>query len=181
MKKRVKSRFLFCDRWLDRHAIVSYMEAFQDLLVIILCLALFAVMVVQLWGIFIAITQQVNYKILTSKVLFVLILVELFRLLMVYLKEHSISVGVAVEVAIVSVLREVVVHGVLEISWIQTIAICGLLFILGGLLIVCAKTPHMDCMSANTKYCPIRDKEKHNKIEFNYSKNYDDNQPRIKE
>jgi uncharacterized membrane protein (DUF373 family) len=100
---------------------------------------------------------------------------------MVYLKEHSISVGVAVEVAIVSVLREVVVHGVLEISWIQTIAICGLLFILGGLLIVCAKTPHMDCMSANTKYCPIRDKEKHNKIEFNYSQKYDDNQPRIKE
>ncbi len=181
MKKRVKSRFLFCDRWLDRHAIVGYMEAFQDLLVIILCLALFAVMVIQLWGIFIAITQQVNYKLLTAKVLFVLILVELFRLLMVYLKEHSISVGVAVEVAIVSVLREVVVHGVLEISWIQTIAICGLLFILGGLLIVCAKTPHMDCMSANTKFCPIRDKEKHNKIEFNYSQKYDDNQTRIKE
>jgi uncharacterized membrane protein (DUF373 family) len=100
---------------------------------------------------------------------------------MVYLKEHSISVGVAVEVAIVSVLREVVVHGVLEISWIQTIAICGLLFILGGLLIVCAKTPHMDCMSANTKFCPIRDKGTHNKITFNYLQKYDDNQPLGKE
>lgn len=177
MKKRVKSRFLFCDRWLDRHAIVHYMEAFQDLLVIVLCLALFAVMLIQLWGIFLAITQLLNYKLITAKVLFVLILVELFRLLMVYLKEHSISVGVAVEVAIVSVLREVVVHGALEISWIQTLAIGGLLLILGGLLIVCAKTPHMDCMSANTKFCPIRDIGTHKEREFTYSHQYDDNQP----
>ncbi len=59
-----------------------------------------------------------------------LILVELFRLLMVYLQEHSISVGVAVEVTIVSLLREIVVHGALEISWVNTLAICGLLFVL---------------------------------------------------
>ncbi len=155
MKKHAKSRFLFGDRWLDRHAIVSNMEAFQDLLVIVLCFALFTFMVIELWGIFIAITQPLSYKQVTAKILFVLILVELFRLLIVYLKEHSIAVGVAVEVAIVSVLREVVVHGILELSWIQTAAICGLLLILGTLLIVCAKTPHMDCMSANTKFCPM--------------------------
>ncbi len=87
--------------------------------------------------------------------LFVLISVELFLLLMLYLQEHSIAVGVAVEVAIVSVLREVVVHGALEISGIQTAEICGLLFILGGLLLVCGKKPHVDCMSANTKYIPV--------------------------
>ncbi|MBD2355060.1 phosphate-starvation-inducible PsiE family protein [Tolypothrix sp. FACHB-123] len=178
MQKRVKSRFLFCDRWFDRHAIVRNMEAFQDLIVIVLCLGLFAVMLLQLWGIFIAITQPLDYKLVTAKILFVLILVELFRLLMIYLQEHSIAVGVAVEVTIVSVLREVVVHGALEISSIQTAAICGLLFILGGLLIVCAKTPHMDCISANTKFCPIaytgtRDKQN---LEFHYSRQCEDNQ-----
>ncbi|MEA5577681.1 phosphate-starvation-inducible PsiE family protein [Anabaena sp. UHCC 0451] len=179
MQKRFKSRFLFCDRWLDRHTIVRNMEAFQDLIVIILCLALFAVMLIQLWGIFIAITNSLDYKELTSKMLFVLILVELFRLLMVYLQEHSISVGVAVEVAIVSVLREVVVHGALDISGVQTAAICGLLLILGGLLLVCAKTPHMDCMSANTKSCPIvhqGHKERQNEWEFQYADEYDENQ-----
>ncbi|MBD2205912.1 phosphate-starvation-inducible PsiE family protein [Calothrix sp. FACHB-1219] len=178
MQKRVKSRFLFCDRWFDRRAIVQNMEAFQDLIVIILCLGLFAVMLLQLWGIFIAITQPLDYKLVTAKILFVLILVELFRLMMIYLQEHSIAVGVAVEVTIVSVLREVVVHGALEISSIQTAAMCGLLFILGGLLIVCAKTPHMDCMSANTKFCPIaytgtRDKQN---LEFHYSRQCEDNQ-----
>jgi uncharacterized membrane protein (DUF373 family) len=180
MQKRRKSQFLFFDRWLDRHTIVRNMEAFQDLIVIFLCLALFAVMLIQLWGIFIAITHSLDYKELTSKMLFVLILVELFRLLMIYLQEHSIAVGVAVEVTIVSVLREVVVHGALEISGIQTAAICGLLFILGGLLLVCAKTPHMDCMSANTKFCPIvhkGGKEQVNELEFQYSRTCDENHP----
>jgi uncharacterized membrane protein (DUF373 family) len=156
------------------------MEAFQDLIVIVLCLGLFAVMLIQLWGILIALTQPLDYKHVTAKILFVLILVELFRLLMVYLQEHSISVGVAVEVTIVSLLREVVVYGVLEISWVHTAAICGLLFVLGGLLLVCAKTPHMDCMSANTKYCPISyqgGREQQNEIEFRYSRRCDENPP----
>ncbi len=174
MKKRLKSQFLFSNRWIDRHWIVRNMEAFQDLIVIILCLGLFAVMLVQLWGIVSALTQSVDYKHVTAKILFILILVELFRLLMVYLQEHSISVGVAVEVTIVSLLREVVVHGALEISWIQAAAICCLLLILGGLLIVCAKTPHMDCISANTKVCPIKHREdKQQESEF-HSRRYEE-------
>lgn len=180
MQKRQKSRFLFSDRWLDRHSIVRNMEAFQDLIVIVLCLGLFAVMLMQLWGLFIAIMQQLDYKHVTAKILFVLILVELFRLLMVYLQEHSISVGVAVEVTIVSLLREVVVQGALEISWVNTLAICGLLFVLGGLLVVCAKTPHMDCMSANTKFCPVvyrGGRERQNELELQYSRQCDENQP----
>jgi uncharacterized membrane protein (DUF373 family) len=164
MQKRFKSRFSFYDRWLDRHAIILNMEAFQDLIMIVLCLSLFAVMFIQVWGIFIAITQSIEYKQVTAKMVFVLILVELFRLLILYLQEYSIAVSVAVEVAIVSVLREVVVHGALEISGIQTAEICGLLFILGGLLLglllVCGKKHHMDCMSANTKYCPIAHQER---------------------
>lgn len=180
MQKRQKSRFLFSDRWLDRQLIVRNMEAFQDLIVIVLCLGLFAVMLIQLWGIAIAITQPLDYKHVTAKILFVLILVELFRLLMVYLQEHSISVGVAVEVTIVSLLREIVVHGALEMHWVNTLAICGLLFVLGGLLVVCAKTPHMDCMSANTKFCPVvyrGGRERQNELELQYSRQCDENQP----
>ena len=180
MQKRQKSRFLFSDRWLDRQLIVRNMEAFQDLIVIVLCLGLFAVMLIQLWGIAIALMQPLDYKHVTAKILFVLILVELFRLLMVYLQEHSISVGVAVEVTIVSLLREIVVHGALEMHWVNTLAICGLLFVLGGLLVVCAKTPHMDCMSANTKFCPVvyrGGRERQNELELQYSRQCDENQP----
>ena len=155
VKKRPKSQFLLWNRWLDRRRIVANMETFCDLIVISLCFCLFSVMFVKLWGIFHDILHSVDYKEVTAKMLFILILVELFRLLVVYLQEHSIAVGVAVEVTIVSLLREVIVHGAMEISWIQVASICGLLIILGVLLLVCAKTPHMDCISANTKYCPF--------------------------
>ena len=155
VKKSPKSQYLLWNRWLNRHRIVSNMESFCDLVVISLCFCLFAVMAIQLWGIFDAILHSVDYQQVTAKMLFILILVELFRLLMVYLQEHSIAVGVAVEVTIVSLLREVIVHGAMEISWIQVACISGLLIVLGILLLVCAKTPHMDCISANTKYCPF--------------------------
>jgi uncharacterized membrane protein (DUF373 family) len=155
MKKRFKSQFLFSNRLLDRHWIVRNMEAFQDLIVIVLCLGLFAIMVMQLWALFTTLEMPVDFKNVTAKILFILILVEMFRLLVVYLQEHSISVGVAVEVTIVSVLREVIVHGALEISWQQELAICSLLLILGGLLLVCARTPHMDTMNVDPSLYPI--------------------------
>ncbi|HAE05839.1 phosphate-starvation-inducible PsiE family protein [Richelia intracellularis] len=162
MSKRFKSRFLFCNRWLDRRTIVSNMEAFQDLIVIVLCLGLFAVMLTQLWGIFAILSQPSGYKQVTAKILFILILVELFRLLIVYLQEHSISVGVAVEVTIVSVLREVIVYGALGISEVKTASICGLLLILGGLLFVCSKKPYIDCKSSNKNFCPLIEQDKLN-------------------
>ena len=154
MKKRHKSKFLFSNRWVDRQWIVSNMEAFQDLIVIVLCISLFIIMVMQLWSLFTALKMSVDFKEVTAKILFILILVELFRLLVVYLQEHSVAVGVAVEVALVSVLREVVVHGALEISWVQTASISSLLFVLGGLLLVCAKTPHMDYINSHTNIPP---------------------------
>lgn len=177
MKKRVKSQFLFSNRWLDRHWIVRNMEAFQDLIVIVLCFGLFLIMVMQLWSFFTTLEVPVDFKHVTAKILFILILVELFRLLIVYLQEHSIAVGVAVEVAMVSVLREVVVHGALEISWVQNASIGGLLVVLGGLLFVCAKTPHMDWMSANTKVCPVTDAENEQyekELEFQHLHGYED-------
>jgi Na+(H+)/acetate symporter ActP len=65
-----------------------------------------------------------------------LILVELFRLLIIYLQEQRVSIGVAVEVSIVSVLREVIVRGVLETSWIQILAACAFLMVMAALLVV---------------------------------------------
>ena len=40
------------------------------------------------------------------------------------------------EVSIVSVLREVIIRGALEISWQQILAVCGFLLVLGGLLLI---------------------------------------------
>lgn len=124
--------------WLDRSLIVRALEFVQDLIVISLCLGLFGVMVLQLKDMFVSLLSPVNFNfhVITADILFVLILVELFRLLIIYLQEHRVSIGVAVEVSIVSVLREVIVRGVLETPWVHILSTGGFLLVLAVLLVV---------------------------------------------
>lgn len=97
---------------------------------------IFGVMVIRLGNLFLSLLVPLKFQGVTSDILFILILVELFRLLIIYLQEQRISVGVAVEVSIVSVLREVIIREVLEIPWQQILAICAFLLVLGGLLLI---------------------------------------------
>ena len=85
--------------------VVSVLELVQDMIVISLCIGLFSFMVMQLREMFLSLLPPLDFPQVTADILFLLILVELFRLLIIYLKEHRVSIGVAVEVSIVSVLR----------------------------------------------------------------------------
>ena len=120
----------------NRSYIVRALEMVQDLIVVSLCIGLFCVMVIQLRAMFISLLPPLNFRAVTADILFLLILVELFRLLIIYLQEQRVSIGVAVEVAIVSVLREVIVRGVLEVPWSQILAACAFLMVMALLLVV---------------------------------------------
>ncbi len=122
--------------WFNKSQIVRMLETIQDLIVVSLCIGLFSVMVIQLRAMFISLLPPLNFKAVTSDILFLLILVELFRLLIIYLQEQRVSIGVAVEVSIVSALREVIVRGVLETPWSQILSTCAFLLVMGALLIV---------------------------------------------
>lgn len=128
------------DRLKESH-IVRFLELVQDLIVISLCIGLFSFMVMQLREMFLSLLPPLNFPQVTADILFLLILVELFRLLIIYLKEHRVSIGVAVEVSIVSVLREIIVRGILETPWVQVMAACSFLIVLGGLLVIRAWIP----------------------------------------
>jgi uncharacterized membrane protein (DUF373 family) len=134
MEKIVKNRSTEPPIWIEKVVIV--LEAVQDFIIISLCLGLFGVMVLQLRAMFISLLPPLNFPAVTADILFILILVELFRLLIIYLQEQRVSVAVAIEVAIVSVLREVIVKGVLEIPWTQTLSACAFLLVMGALLVV---------------------------------------------
>ncbi|AUT04352.1 hypothetical protein CLI64_14240 [Nostoc sp. CENA543] len=121
---------------INRSRIVRSLELIQDVIVISLCMGLFSFMVIQVRDMFLSLLPPLDFHIVTADILFLLILVELFRLLIIYLQEQRISIGVAVEVSIVSVLREIIVKGVLEISWSQVLATCAFLLVLGILLVV---------------------------------------------
>ena len=121
---------------LNSNGVIKILEFIQDSIIISLCIGLFGFMTLQLREMFISLLPPLNFTRVTADILFVLILVELFRLLIIYLQERRISIGVAVEVSIVSVLREIIVKGILDIPWSQVLATCSFLLVLAVLLIV---------------------------------------------
>jgi uncharacterized membrane protein (DUF373 family) len=114
--------------------VVQVLEMIQDLIVISLCIGLFSFMVLEVREMFMSLLPPIQFRVITADILFLLILVELFRLLIIYLQEKRVSIGVAVEVSIVSVLRELIVRGVLETTWTQVLAACAFLIVLGALM-----------------------------------------------
>ena len=60
---------------------------------------------------------------LLSDIIFVLILMELYRLMIYYLREHRISVALTVEVALVSILREVMLKGAYGFEWLRLVGL----------------------------------------------------------
>ncbi|MGK7939334.1 MAG: phosphate-starvation-inducible PsiE family protein [Crocosphaera sp.] len=122
--------------WVNLNGIVNILEIIQDAIVICLCLGLFCFMVLQLYSMVVSLLPPLQFHVVTADILSLLIWVELFRLLIIYLKEQRISIGVAVEVAIVSVLREFIVRGVLEIPATQVLATCAFLLVLGLLMVI---------------------------------------------
>ena len=111
------------------------LESIQDIIVIGLVIVLFALMVRTLWRIAQDVTApQLDFRFIISEVLFMLVMVELVRLLVVYLRDHHVAVDFMVELGIVSTLREVVLRGVVELEWQEIIALALFLVALGMLL-----------------------------------------------
>ncbi|NET00579.1 MAG: hypothetical protein F6K62_07240 [Sphaerospermopsis sp. SIO1G2] len=133
MPKRI---LIEVNSWFKRDRIVRYLEIFQDIIVISLCVGLFCVMLIRLADMFISFLKPLDLRQVTSDILFILILVELFRLLVDYIQEHSISVGAAVEITIVSALREIILRGVLEIPRDQIFGISLFLLVLAGIFVI---------------------------------------------
>ncbi|MBD2363704.1 MULTISPECIES: phosphate-starvation-inducible PsiE family protein [unclassified Anabaena] len=132
MPKRIITKL---NTWFNRATIVTNLEVFQDIIIISLCVGLFCVMFIRLGDMFLSFLHPLDLREVTSDILFILILVELFRLLIDYLQTQKISVGAAAEITIVSALREVILRGVLEIPRDQIFGISLFLLVLTAILI----------------------------------------------
>jgi uncharacterized membrane protein (DUF373 family) len=110
------------------------LELVQDVIVLGLCAMLFVAMGVKLFHLGQLMMQGTDFSLVVGDILFILVLLELFRLLLLYLEEHRVSVATMVEVGIVSTLREVIVRGPLHIEWQQLLVVCAFIMTLGIVL-----------------------------------------------
>lgn len=117
------------------HAVTRrYLELTQDVIVLGLCVMLFIGMGIKLVHLGQRMMQGTDFSLVIGDILFLLVLLELFRLLVIYLDEHRVSVSTMVEVGIVSTLREVILRGALQVDWRQLLVICGFILTLGVVL-----------------------------------------------
>jgi uncharacterized membrane protein (DUF373 family) len=106
----------------------------QDLIVLGLCVALFIAMLIKLSHLCRAMLAGTDFSVVIADILFILVLIELFRLLEIYLEEHRVSVGTMVEVGIVATLREVLLKGAMQVDWRQMLVLCAFIVTLGVVL-----------------------------------------------
>jgi uncharacterized membrane protein (DUF373 family) len=111
------------------------LENAQDIIISLLMILLLVLSMQALWQIArLSLIEAVPAPELLSEVVFVLILTELYRLLIFYLREHRISVALTIEIALVSMLRELMIKGAYEFDWQRLVGISLVLIVLGGLL-----------------------------------------------
>ena len=82
-----------------------YLELIQDGIVFCLCVMLLVTMGIKLCHLGKLLIDGTDFSLVVGDILFILVLVELFRLLLIYLEEHRVSVATMVEVGIVATLR----------------------------------------------------------------------------
>lgn len=110
------------------------LENAQDVIVVALAVLLLVLSAQTLWRLTqITLLESAAITEVLSEIVFILILTEVYRLLIFYLREHRISVALAVEVALVSTLREMILHGAHKFDWPTLLALSLLLLALGAL------------------------------------------------
>lgn len=117
-----------------RHAVRSVLDSIQDVIVLGLCAGLFVAMVIKLVHLGRSLLRGTDFSPVVADIMFILVLMELFRLLLIYLEEHRVSVSTMVEVGIVAALYEVLLRGALAVHWPQMLVLCVFILTLGLVL-----------------------------------------------
>jgi uncharacterized membrane protein (DUF373 family) len=116
-------------------AVRRVLESTQDVIAALLALVLFAVMVRALWLLALhALAPTLSFRLVVAEGLFILVLIELQRLLIIYLRDHHVSVDVKVEISLVAALREISLLGIVEFDPFQLLAVTAFVLALGVLL-----------------------------------------------
>ncbi|NPA57894.1 MAG: phosphate-starvation-inducible PsiE family protein [Aquificae bacterium] len=88
----------------------NFLEFLEDIIVLILLMLLFVLSIFALYDIYLALVK-VKTKVydLIPKFIYLFILIELFRLTIVYLKERRIDTSLIVKTTLIAVLREIII------------------------------------------------------------------------
>jgi uncharacterized membrane protein (DUF373 family) len=119
--------------WIHR-AFRRYVEITMDMILMGLVLVSFILIAKTIYLLGLSVYNQTNIAHVISEIMFIFILTDTVRLLIVYLESHRVALDVMVEIAIVVVIREIILTGFLHIQPIMIIVASVFIISLGALL-----------------------------------------------
>lgn len=112
----------------------KYIEITMDLILVGLVIVTFIFIMKTIYLLGLVIYKETNIPHVISEFLFIFILIEVMRILIIYIEFHHVSVDIMVELAIVAILREIMLKGAIELETIKIAGISLLIAVLGLLL-----------------------------------------------
>jgi uncharacterized membrane protein (DUF373 family) len=108
--------------------------------------------------------SETNIAHVISEIMFIFILAETVRLLIIYLEFHRVALDAMVEIAIVSVIREIILKGFLHIEPLMIAAASLFIIVLGLLLRFGGIKSEHETYSVYKPFMSVKSAAKHNVI-----------------
>lgn len=112
----------------------KYIEVTMDLILVLVVGVTFIFILKTIYLLTITIYHDTNIPHVISEFLFIFILIEVMRILIIYIELHRVSVDIMVELAIVALLREIMLKGAVDLDTVKILGISLLIVVLGLLL-----------------------------------------------
>lgn len=112
----------------------KYIEITTDLILVGLVLVTFVFIMKTIYLLGMDVYKETNIPYVISEFLFIFILIEVMRILIIYIEFHHVSIDIMVELTIVAILREIMLKGAIELETIKVVGLSLLIGVLGLLL-----------------------------------------------
>ncbi len=126
-KERREIEFYF---WIH-HAVRKYVEIIMDLILIGLLGVTFILIAKSIYLLWLSLYQETDIHKTLSEIMFIFILIEVVRLLILYLEFHKVALDAIIEIAIASALRELILKGILEVEPLVLVVASLFILVLG--------------------------------------------------
>ncbi len=117
-----------------RSGIGKFTDPAMDSVLIVLVLLTFLFIIKAIYLLGIVVYTGTNIPDVISEFLFIFILVEIMRILIIYIKYRHASVDIMIELSIVAILRELLLKGAIQLDALKIAGISLLIAVLGLLL-----------------------------------------------
>lgn len=97
------------------HLFRKTFETVQDLIIILLAVIIFVLAIKVILKITFELSEEFEFRAVISEILYVMILAEIYRMIIVYLREHRVAISFMAEIALVATLREIIIVGIVDI------------------------------------------------------------------